>query len=391
MKITKGLNRKRRHLLGLRPWVAIVLGVVVLVVASGGIMAYGLLSQTRHVDIGIVANVTVEPGSLDNITIPTEVPDTTQAPDATPSIGAPDVTFPAVTVSPYTHTLPWLQGHSSVYVVASIPIQRVAQKDPLVENILCFGVDSRSSSYVTSRTDMLIIVTIDKRSNSVKLTSIMRDTQVTIPGRSKPDKINAAYVYGGVGLLVNTLNQNFDLDIQKFVMVDMLSAEQVVDAAGGVTINVTADEIPYLNAGVESTNKMFAVFSSPSALLTNAGSQTLNGRQTVAYGRIRKLDTEYQRTARQRKVMEALLSKFWKADLARKYSVLQKSLSSIETNIDSSNLISIAVGTVSLLKSVESYRVPQSGMFTTDYSNWNLVVDETKQVPALHNFIWGVG
>jgi polyisoprenyl-teichoic acid--peptidoglycan teichoic acid transferase len=380
------MKRKKARWLGMRPYVAIPLAIVVLLVATAGVLAANTLSQSHFINIGIQDDVYIKEGSLDDITIPTYPPDPTQDPKATPE---PEVTFPAVTVSPYKNTLPWTQGHSKVYVVPEIPIQRIAQKDPDVENILFFGVDTRSSSYLTSRADMLIVVTIDERTNCIKLTSIMRDTQVKIPGRTKPDKVNASYVYGGVGLLLNTINRNFDLDIQKFVMVDMLGAEQVIDIAGGVRIDVTEGELLYLNRGIYDNNLMFALISNPSAYVTVQGLQTLNGRQTVAYARIRKLDTEYRRTLRQRTVLEALLNKFWNASLTTKYNVLNKSLSCVETNMPSTNIISTAVGTVSSFRTYNAYRVPENEMFKTDYSNWNLVVDMVKQVPALHEFIWG--
>jgi len=370
---------------GRRLWILIPVGALAVVAVSIGLIVGDLLKQPGHTDVHIVDEVVVPSQSLDHVVIPTEIPMVTIEPQATPALG------PAITISPHSGAVEWVNGVSRVYVVDGIPIQRMERKDPLVENILLFGVDSRSSEYIASRTDMIMILTIDQRNNAIKLSSIMRDTEVSVPGLTKGVKINSVYAYGGIGLFVNTLNQYFDLDIQEFVMVDMLGAEQVVDLAGGVSINVSASEIPYVNGGVSAANELFKDFSSPSAYLSISGLQRLNGRQTVAYARIRKIGTDTARTARQRKVLSALIEKFRNVDFSKKYDLLKRSLGSMSTNMDSARLASLAVENLQNLDTTEQFRIPMNDTFTVDQTTQDLIIDREETSKALHDFIWGAG
>ena len=141
-------------------------------------------------------------------------------------------------------------GHTPLYYDSKHPIIKVDQKDPDIENILVFGVDARTVKDYKGRSDSMIVVSINKRTQSIKLISLMRDTGVYIgdtddTAKAKLDKLNHAYHYGGVGLMINTINRSFDLDIQRFVMLDFGSAADVIDLVGGVEIDVSADEVKY--------------------------------------------------------------------------------------------------------------------------------------------------
>lgn len=344
-----------------------------------------LLDKPTHTDIPIVTGGEVSEGILDNLPDPDEMDTSEYSSDSSSnsSVSGPEDI-------PYANAR-WGNGRVKLYVNSSFPITFVEQKDPNVENILLIGIDARSAYEKESRTDSILIVTVDRNNNSIKLTSIMRDTQVKIPGRTHETKINAAYVYGGVGLLINTINLNFDLDIQKVAMVDMLSAETVIDAAGGVTINVTKSEFNYVNEGVTATNNLFKNFSAFSPYLTKSGEQLLNGRQAVAYGRIRYIGTDTARTQRQRTVLSALIVSFKSASFSRKMSVFETCLQSFETNITKSDLLFLSFDVLSGMRNIQQYRVPQDGMYTTNLSNYQLVVNYANQIPALHQFIWGTG
>ena len=128
-------------------------------------------------------------------------------------------------------------GHTRVYVDPNHPIIKVDQIDPDVENILVFGVDSRGTDDYRCRSDAMIVVSTNKKENTVKLISLMRDTGVYIgdtdeTASSTPDKLTHAYAYGGVGLMINTINRNFGLDIQRFVMLDFNSSADIIDLCG---------------------------------------------------------------------------------------------------------------------------------------------------------------
>jgi len=118
--------------------------------------------------------------------------------------------------------------------------------DESVVNIALFGIDSRNQEQ-RGRSDTMMIASIDKKNKVVKLTSLMRDMYVTIPGRGG-DRMNHAYAYGGPALAIKTINTNFKMDISDYVTVDFFDLPNIIDELGGVDINVKADEIKLLNS-----------------------------------------------------------------------------------------------------------------------------------------------
>ena len=126
-----------------------------------------------------------------------------------------------------------------------VPIYKVEKKDPNIENILVIGTDSRDVVRERGRSDAMIVLSYNKKTGEIKMVSILRDSLVPIEGRGW-NRINAAYSFDGVGLAVNTVNQLFDLDIQRFVVVDFNGVTDFIDKAGGVTINLTQKEVDYL-------------------------------------------------------------------------------------------------------------------------------------------------
>ena len=158
-----------------------------------------------------------------------------------------------------------------------------------ITNILLVGTDGRTLEEA-SRSDSMMILTIDNKHKSVKLTSLARDTYVNIPGHGE-QKLTHAYAYGGPALLLQTIDKNFGLKIDKYAAVSFSSFEKIIDALGGVEIDVLPKEVSYIQ-GVDS-----------------AGKQTLNGAEALAYSRIRYADDAYQRDNRQRTVMQAAYNK----------------------------------------------------------------------------------
>lgn len=283
--------------------------------------------------------------------------------------------------------VPWEEGgRTRVYVHEKFPIKEVAQKDPDIESILVFGVDARGSSNVVCRADSLIVVTIDRKHGSIKLTSILRDTRVDLAGRSKPDRINAAYAYGGVGLLINTINETFELDIQRFAMFDFWSASSLIDSLGGVDVAVAAQEIPFLNSSLAEMNELTG---QSEEMLIIAGKQHLSGLQAIAWARIRQLDSDYRRTSRQRTVMMALINKYSTASLSSLIALTNNGLSAFETNMSHTDMLRLAFNSLPASAEVREYRVPEDGMYEVNPDPWMMIVDFDKQVPALQAFIYG--
>ena len=179
-----------------------------------------------------------------------------------------------------------------------------------IYNILLIGKDGIGEK--TSRADTMIILTVDNKHKGLKLTSIARDTLVYIPGKGY-DKINHSFYYGGCELLLKTINDNFDLDIKDYAIVDFKSFVDVINVLGGVDINIEDREIEGLNKvinacyGLEIENKGNNI-----EYITSSGNHLLNGYQALAYCRLRKIDNCFYRDARQRKVLESLAYKLSK-------------------------------------------------------------------------------
>ena len=284
-------------------------------------------------------------------------------------------------------SVPWSEGgRTRVYVNEDFPIRKVEQKDSQIENILVFGVDSRGVSNVVCRADTLIIVTIDRRHGQIKLTSLMRDMRVDIEGRTSPDRINTAYAYGGVGLLINTINETFDLDIQRFAMFDFWSAATLIDSLGGVDLTITEEELPYLNHNLKETNDLSGQ-SVPDVV--EAGQQHLNGAQAIAWARIRKLDSDYIRTSRQRTVMMSLISKYASSSVASLIGLANDGLSAFETNMTNADMIRVAVNSLPVSSDIVQYRVPADGLYTVMTNPWMMIVDFDAQRAELKDFIYG--
>lgn len=167
-------------------------------------------------------------------------------------------------------------------------IEKADDKDGIT-NILLAGVDGNNLEK-GNRSDSMMVLTIDEKNNDIRITSLARDTYVQIPGYGE-EKLTHAYAYGGPALLLQTIDKNFGLKIDKYAAVSFSSFEKIIDALGGVEIDVLPKEVSYIQ-GVDS-----------------AGKQTLNGAEALAYSRIRYADDAYQRDNRQRTVMQAAYNK----------------------------------------------------------------------------------
>ena len=277
-------------------------------------------------------------------------------------------------------------GHTGVYIDADYPIAEVDQIDPDVENILVFGVDSRGTDDVECRADAVMIVSINQKTNTINLVSLMRDTGVTIQGRSSQDKLTHSYKYGGVGLLINTINENYGLDVQRFIMLDFSSAADVIDLVGGIDIDVQAEEVKYANQSINEENELM---DSSISLLSYSGEQTLNGVQVIAWARIRHADSDFIRTSRQRTVATALISKVSSMSYLDQLAILEDSAGMFETNMTSMDLLRIATNAMGMADNIQQYRLPDDNMYTVQQDPWMMIVDWDAQLPLLKEYIWG--
>ncbi|MCR6513711.1 MAG: LCP family protein [Clostridium chrysemydis] len=202
-------------------------------------------------------------------------------------------------------------------------------------NIGLFGVDAPQGE--PGRSDAVMILTIDKKHNKLKLSSLMRDSYVDVKGHGKT-KLTHAYAYGGPELAINTLNTNFDLNIDKFVTVNFSSMPKIINELGGVDINITNGDLKYINGYIDNLN---AYNKTNSSHISSTGMQNLDGTQATAYSRIRYDGGDQMRTSRQRTVLEALFSKLIKTSPTKLPGLLSELLPLVDTNMSSTELLGI--------------------------------------------------
>lgn len=217
--------------------------------------------------------------------------------------------------------------------------------------IAIFGVDSRNNELVKgTRSDCIILATIDEKTKEVKLTSVYRDTYLEITGRSL-DKITHAYAYGGAALSMSTLNTNLDLNITEFVTVNFDSVVDIVNAVGGVSIDITSAELKYINGYIDEINR---VTNNSSGHITKTGTQNLNGVQALAYGRIRyTAGGDYKRTERMRDVLMGVVNKAKKMSVTKLNTLADTLLPKVYTNMNATEMIG-------LLPQLASYKITDS-------------------------------
>ncbi|ERI90781.1 cell envelope-like function transcriptional attenuator common domain protein [Clostridiales bacterium oral taxon 876 str. F0540] len=267
--------------------------------------------------------------------------------------------------------------------------KRIDQEDPNknIVNIALFGVDRREKNEA-SRSDSIMIATIDKNHKKIKLSSVMRDTYVNVPGHGMT-KITHAYAYGGAQLAIKTLNENFQLNIKDYATVDFFSLEKIIDSMGGVTIDVKKEEVPLINQYMAETA---GIEKKAIPTVTKPGTLNLNGMQAVAYSRIRYVGNgDYERTERQRKVLTALFEKIQAAGVAKYPSIVSTLLPYTETSISNLDLVSMGTGVLtSGTKTLDQERFPVDGYCDgkTIGGVYYLVADLKATTDQMHKYIF---
>ena len=261
--------------------------------------------------------------------------------------------------------------------VGNTPIYEKAPIDPNVINILVLGLDTRTPGG-NGRSDVNMIVSINRKNKTIKLVSMLRDTLVPIEGHDF-NRLNSAYVYGGPGLSINTINSIYNMDIQRFVKVDFFAIMDIVDAVGGVDINMTDAEIAYMH------KYKFGNISS------GAGVKHLNGAVALEYARMRKIDSDFGRVQRQRNVLEAVLKKARAMGVVKALDLMNKLLPQVTTNISTNEMVGLGTDVIGMSGSPEQLSLPAQGTYTGKYYNKMaiLAVDFEKNKQILKDFLYG--
>lgn len=219
------------------------------------------------------------------------------------------------------------------------------KSSPFVTNILLLGVDGSADS--SSRSDTMILVSVDYKHAKIKLTSFLRDSWVEIPSKGKKAKLNAACSYGGPQLVADTIEYNFGVDIDHFVMVDFEMFTNIIDSLGGVNVEVTKKEADFINRTTRQN-------------VDYGDSVHLNGEEALVYCRIRKLDSDYMRTYRQRKVITALINQAKTAGISKLLETMREVFPLIQTDMSPAEITGLAykAGVGMLAFDIEQNRVP---------------------------------
>ncbi len=248
-----------------------------------------------------------------------------------------------------------------------------------IVNIALFGVDNRGNAF-TGLSDTIIIASLNRNTGAIKLISIARDDQVHVEGYGEI-KANAAYSYGGPVLAIKTLNSNFDLDIQDYATINIANLAKVIDAAGGVTIEITEAEKNMANGIMDE-------LTPKAPKIQKSGTVLLDGTQATAYCRIRKLDSDIYRISRQKKVLEVLFQKAKTLDPIKMAETVHEIMPMVETSLNYNEIISLASILTNSKVHLENLTFPHKNTEYTNNSAWDIVFDLDVAAQEIHDYIY---
>lgn len=279
-------------------------------------------------------------------------------------------------------TLNKMDRQSAVNLSDAVEEESLTFDDKIV-NILLIGADKRETWSESGRSDTVMIATLDMKHKQLKLTSLMRDMWVEIPGYGT-HKFNAAYSYGGVSLLYQTIAANFGLKLDGYAVVDFKAFKEVINAMGGVEIELTQAEYNYLTKAYVRQEKITRNLQ--------PGKNTMTGAQALAYSRIRQVGrSDFRRTERQRDVIQAIFSKIKRMSIGEIRELADKMLENIVTDVSNEQIYSymfsvLTMGTTEL----KQFRIPTDDAHTPERIGTEdvLVLNLPANVAALNHFIF---
>ena len=259
---------------------------------------------------------------------------------------------------------------------------------PGITNILLLSSDARPGEDV-SRSDSIMILTIDNINKKLKVTSLMRDMLVKIDGHGE-EKLNHAFAYGGPTKTIETIQNNFGIKLNNYVIVDFNAFVKVIDAINGIEVTVKDYELDELNKYILDDG------GSEEDLLPSPGTYNLNGYQALSYARIRKVGNgEYERTERQRAVLQIALEKVKDMSTVKLVSLLNELFPYVKTNISLGNAMDYGFTALNVGKKcnfeIEQFRVPLDSISKGGIINnkgWVFVIDKVETSKALQEFIF---
>ncbi len=256
--------------------------------------------------------------------------------------------------------------------------------------VAIFGVDSGTgtSSARGNSSDVNMIACVNQDTGEVKLVSVYRDTYLKVSDKGTYRKFNYAYSDGGPEQALKMLNENLDLNITEYIIFNWKAVADGINILGGVDMEITDPEFKFINAFITETVQETGVGSYQ---LKSAGMNHLDGIQAVAYGRLRLMDSDYQRVERQKKVIEAAFAKAKQADYSVLNNILVVCLQEVMTNLDFADLTNVALN-------ISKYHIGDTAGFPFERSEANMgkargacIIPQTLEsnVIQLHQFLFG--
>ena len=235
--------------------------------------------------------------------------------------------------------------------------------DKDVFNVMLIGSDTRVSGR-WGRSDTMMLLSINKKTNKIVVTSLLRDIYLNIPGVSQGNRLNTATAYGGPSLLMKTVEQNFRIKVDKYVAVDFYNFIDIIDHLGGIELDLNQSEVDIANKYIREINRLTGK-NQNDGLLTAPGVQTVTGKQALGYARNRYGGGgDFSRTNRQRIVLEKCFDKVKNQSVGKLGSLLNTFLPMVRTNLTEGEMFSLIWDMPKFAGyEVDSWSVPMSGAY----------------------------
>lgn len=254
-----------------------------------------------------------------------------------------------------------------------------------IKNIALLGIDTRQDN-TSGRSDAVIVLSIDKKHNKIKMISVARDSYVDIDGHNK-DKLTHAYAYGKSTLAVKTLNKNFNLEITDYVTVNFHGFSRIIDYIGGVDIEIDKKEMDHLNSYI-IPKLVKSGFQCEN--IKGTGMQHLSGTQALCYSRIRKIDGDVERGNRQKEVLSAMFDKVKGMNVAKLPKIAELVFSECQTSLSTNDIMSMGLWAISSKPEMANMSIPNDnvkGKGQIIRGVWYYVYDVQAAAEAMKNFI----
>lgn len=255
-----------------------------------------------------------------------------------------------------------------------------------VTNIALLGLDTREDN-TSGRADANVILTIDRKHKKIKLTTIARDSYVSIDGRGK-DKLTHAHAFGKSQLAVKTLNQNFDLEISDYVTINFYGLARIIDYIGGVTLDITSEEMEEMNVNIIPS---MTLDGKEGKLIKKPGVQLVDGIQAVSYARIRYTDNDLERGNRQKEVLSAMFAAVKDMNPLKLPETAKLILGECETSLNTDDIMDIGFWAILNTPEIEQLGIPNENISSSGKmigGVWYYVYDIETAKKEIKDFIF---